>query len=77
MTGLKTESFRSRDEEEVAGYAEAMDAIFKNWQNIPLTENHIKQLHGTLLKHSQKDDRHRGRYKTVSNHVEAFGGIVK
>jgi Fic family protein len=72
LTGLKTESFRSRDEEEVAGYAEAMDAVFKNWQDIPLKENHIKQLHGTLLKHTQKDDRHRGRYKTVSNHVEAF-----
>ncbi len=29
-------------------------------------------MHGILLKHSQKDARHRGKYKTVSNHVEAF-----
>lgn len=72
LSELNTQSFRSRDEEEVAGYAEAMDVIFENWRNIPLTENHIKQLHGTLLKYSRKDDRHRGKYKTVTNHVEAF-----
>lgn len=72
LSGLHTQSFRSRDEQEVAGYAELMDVIFDNWQSIPFTENHIKQLHGTLLKHSDKDDRHRGNYKTVPNHVEAF-----
>lgn len=72
LSGLKSHSFRSRDEEEVAGYAEIMNTIFENWQEIPLTENHIKQLHGVLLKFSQKDESHKGKYKTVPNHVEAF-----
>ncbi len=39
---------------------------------IPLTENYIHQLHGILLKHSHKDERHRGSYKKLPNHVEAF-----
>jgi len=64
--------FKSRDEEEVAGYAHAMDIVFDSYTDIPLTENHIKQLHGILLKHSSKDTRHRGSYKTLSNNVEAF-----
>ncbi len=73
LSGIRKKSFRSRDEQEVAGYADVMDTVFQNWQHIPLTENHIKQLHRDLLKHSTKDDRHRGSYKTVPNNVEAFG----
>jgi Fic family protein len=69
---LETRSFQSRDEEEVAGYADAMDRIFMSYDVIPLTENHIKQIHGILLGYSTKDHHHRGRYKTVSNNVEAF-----
>lgn len=69
---LKTTSFQSRDEEEVAGYADLMETIFLNHESIPFTENHIKQLHSALLKYSQKDSRHRGNYKTVSNQVMAF-----
>lgn len=72
LTGLKIQSFRSRDEQEVIGYAEAMDLVFYSFNDIPLTENHIKQLHGILLKYSEKDERHRGEYKKFSNHVEAF-----
>ena len=37
-----------------------------------LTENHIRQLHQTLLRYSHKDERHRGSYKTLDNHVAAF-----
>ncbi len=70
--GLKTTSFKSRDEEEVAGYAEAMDLIFESYREIPIDENHIKQLHQELLKYSSKDSKHRGRYKKLSNNVEAF-----
>ena len=50
-----------------------MEIIFAHAQDIPLTENHIKQLHRDLLKYSSKDERHRGEYKTLDNHVEAFG----
>ena len=73
LTGLKTKSFQSRDEQEVAGYAEAMDLVFQAWEDMPITENHIRQLHQTLLRHSTKDERHRGSYKTLDNHVVAIG----
>jgi Fic family protein len=73
LSGLHTKSFASRDEEEVAGYADAMDMIFEGYDAIASTENHIKQLHGVLLKYSSKDQDHCGQYKTVTNHVEAFG----
>src|ERR1700736_2183743 len=51
-------SFTTRDEQEVAGYAEVMDTILAHWDAIPLAENHIKQLHRDLLTHSDKDERH-------------------
>ena len=73
LSGIKTKSFQSRDEQEVAGYAEAMDLIFQAWEDMPITENHVRQLHQTLLRHSTKDERHRGDYKTLDNHVVAFG----
>ncbi len=72
LAGLDVTSFRSRDEEEVAGYAESMELIFDSWPDIPFSENSIRQLHGVLLKYSRKDERHRGSYKTLPNHVEAF-----
>jgi len=72
LAGIQVFSFRSRDEQEVAGYAELMEMIFDSWRAIPLTQNQIKQFHGILLKHSQKDERHRGNYKKLPNHVEAF-----
>lgn len=72
LSGLDIRSFRSRDEEEVAGSAKAMDLVFDGWQAMVLNENHLKQLHGTLLSYSEKDERHRGEYKKLANHVEAF-----
>ena len=72
LSNAASKSFDSRDEQEVAGYAEVMEAVFENFNDIPLTENYVKQLHATLLRHSNKDDRHRGEYKTQSNHIEAF-----
>src|SRR3989338_8309954 len=77
LSGVKTFSFRSRDEQEVAGYAEAMELVFSGHTEMPLSENHIKQLHGVLLKHSEKDQRHRGEYKKFPNHVEAFDASGK
>ena len=69
---LEIKKFDTRDEQEVAGYAEVMDTVFSAWEDIPLTENHIKQLHRDLLRYSRKDERHRGDYKTVRNDVGAF-----
>jgi Fic family protein len=72
LANLEIKSFTTRDEQEVAGYAEVMETIFQSWDDIPLTENHIKQLHRDLLRYSEKDDRHRGEYKKLSNSVVAF-----
>ena len=73
LANLQIKTFTSRDEQEVAGDAEVMDLVFTSWQDIRLTENHIKQLHRDLLVYSEKDARHRGNYKTSSNSVAAFG----
>ena len=72
LSNLEIKSFATRDEQEVAGYAELMNLMFSSWQDIPFTENHIRQLHQTLLRYSEKDAWHRGNYKTSSNSVAAF-----
>ena len=72
LARLEIKKFATRDEQEVAGYAEVMETVFHSWSDIPITENHIKQLHRDLLRHSSKDERHRGEYKTLRNDVGAF-----
>jgi Fic family protein len=72
LANLSIKSFASRDEQEVAGYAEAMELVFRSWDEISVTESHIKQLHRDLLVYSEKDVRHRGGYKTGPNNVVAF-----
>lgn len=70
---LRPESFRSRDEEEVAGYAYVMETIHASWADMPVTEGIVLQLHRDLLRYSGKDERHRGDWKTLPNHVVAVG----
>jgi Fic family protein len=77
LSNVGSHSFMSRDEEEVAGYADAMNLVFDSFKDISITENHIKQLHHVLLKHSTKDERHKGEYKKLSNNVEAFNTAGK
>ena len=72
LSNLEINSFATRDEQEVAGYAELLDLVLSSWQEIPFSENHIKQLHQILLRNSEKDAWHRGNYKTNSNSVAAF-----
>ncbi len=74
LARLDIRSFSSRDEQEVAGYADVMDTIFQASPDIPVTENNLKQLHRDLLRYSQKDERHRGEYKKLSNNVVALDG---
>ncbi len=69
---LDIQAFATRDEQEVAGYAEVMQTVFQSWADIRLTENHVRPLHRDLLRHSNKDERHRGAYKTLRNDVGAF-----
>ena len=72
LANLKRQSFATRDEQEVAGYADLMENIFDNYEVIPFNENYIKQRHKILLSYSDKDVRHRGEYKTLPNSVAAF-----
>jgi len=72
LTNIQIQSFSSRDEQEVGGYAKVMETISQSFADIPITENHIKQLHRDLLCFSEKDERHRGHYKTSPNSVAAF-----
>ncbi len=72
LSSIRKTSFKSRDEEEVAGYSDAMDLILESFEDLKIAENHLKQLHSVLLKHSSKDIRHRGEYKKLDNHVVAF-----
>jgi Fic family protein len=72
LSRLHITEFTTRDEQEVAGYAYVMDQVFDAFEQIPVTENMIGQLHQDLLRYSTKDERHRGHYKTLPNHVAAF-----
>lgn len=65
-------SFETRDEQEVAGYALACEHVFNHYAQIPLTENGIKQLHTWLLQYTEKDFAHRGTYKKIPIRIEAF-----
>lgn len=64
LKNLASTSFRTRDEQEVAGYSDTMMTIFDSYEAFNISENHIKQLHAILLKYSDKDDGHRGEYIT-------------
>lgn len=72
LSNLAIKKFESRDEQEIAGYAELMELMFRAWEDMPFNENHISQFHQILLQYSQKDERHRGNYKTGPNSIAAF-----
>lgn len=72
LARLETKAFATRDEQEVAGYAYVMEQVFAHAAQIPLTTNILRQLHRDLLQFSTKDERHRGEWKTLPNHVAAF-----
>ncbi len=71
LKSVKITKLKTRDEEEVVGYYEVLQIILENYQTINLTESYLHQLHGMLLKHSSKDQRHKGKYKNLSNKVVA------
>jgi len=68
---VKITELKTRDEQEVVGYFDALEIIYENYTNINISKNYIQQLHQILLKYSKKDERHRGIYKNLSNKVVA------
>jgi Fic family protein len=68
---VKITKLKTREQEEVIGYYDALQVILDNYTTIQPTENYIHQLYSILLKHSSKDQRHKGKYKILSNKVVA------
>lgn len=60
-----------RDSQEIVGYFETLDIITDSFESIDIDESNIKNLHNILMKHSVKDDWHKGDYKQHTNAVEA------
>ena len=68
---LRIRKFRTRDEQEVAGYLEMLELILSSYSDMKMSEALILQLHRDMLKYSEKDERQRGQYKFGTNRVEA------
>lgn len=71
LRSMDVERLSTREQQEVAGYYEALELVLEHYEEIELSERYIHQLHSVLLKYSEKDQGHRGRYKTLSNQVVA------
>lgn len=69
LQGLTTSKFAERDYQEVQGYLETLQNVFNSYENLPLREGVISSLHKELLKYSEKDKTHRGKYKQKENIV--------
>ena len=68
---IKIEKLVERDQQEVLGYFNVLDIISESYRDIDITENSLKNLHNQLMKYSDKDQYHKGNYKTTPNSVEA------
>ncbi len=68
---MSIKSFKTRDEQEVAGYLEMLERVFEHYEDIPVSEGHILQFHKDMLSYSEKDEGHKGQYKFGPNRVEA------
>lgn len=59
---------RNRDEQEIAGYRDALNVIHESFEYIPLTPNYILQLHKIMLNHVPGND-YGGNYKNTQNQI--------
>jgi Fic family protein len=71
LENMKITKLTTRDQQEVAGYYDVLEMIYESFTDVKISKNYIQQLHQRLLKYSVKDDRHRGKYKNLSNKVVA------
>ncbi len=60
---------RNRDEQEIAGYRDALNIIHENFDAIPITRNYILQLHKVLYSHMNNPMA--GQAKSVQNYISA------
>lgn len=73
MQGLMASKFAERDYQEVQGYLETLQNVFDSYTMLPLREGVIGALHNELLKYSEKDQLHKGKYKKEENTVGILG----
>ena len=60
---------RNRNEQEIAGYRDALSVIHENYDVIPITQNYILQLHKIMYSHM--DNPMAGKTKSVQNYISA------
>lgn len=60
---------KNRDEQEIAGYRDALNIIYESFDAIPITQNYILQLHKILYSHMNNPMA--GRTKSVQNYISA------
>ncbi|MBE5714891.1 MAG: Fic family protein [Ruminiclostridium sp.] len=60
---------KNRDEQEIAGYCDALNIIHDSFDAIPITQNYILQLHKIMYSHMNNPLA--GRTKTVQNYISA------
>lgn len=60
---------KNRDEQEIAGYRDALNIIHDSFDAIPITQNYILQLHKIMYSHMNNPLA--GRTKTVQNYISA------
>ena len=60
---------KNRDEQEIAGYRDALSIIHENFDAIPITRNYILQLHKVMYGHMNNPMA--GRTKSVQNYISA------
>ena len=60
---------RTRDEQEIAGYRDALNIIHENFDAIPVSKNYILQLHKIMYTHMNNPMA--GKTKSVQNYISA------
>lgn len=62
---------QNRNEEEIAGYRDALSLIHESFEYIPLTPNYILQMHKILYSHNVQKREIGGKFKSVQNYISA------
>ncbi len=62
---------KNRDEEEISGYRDALNIIHESFDYIPISPNHILQLHGILFKHVEGNN-FGGKFKNSQNYIQGI-----
>lgn len=66
---------RNRDEKEIVGYRNALNAVHENFEYIPLTPGYILQLHQIMF--AQTASGFGGQFKNVQNYISATDAAGK